>query len=227
MLRQYGEEPHASALPAPFVAAERRGELVRYGRSRRRRHPRRRPQRRAIILPRGRSRRLRIAVNGELGDPRAISPRCLSLASTRRSPRGAGLSFAGRPTRQTSVPLVGPLLLLSTLDARLSLRLVSEGYVAHVAPASAQRSGSGTQSACAQRPLARGREVGGMKIRRWTLARPSRAAVAWVAALTGAGALQVWLHLAGHRDRLSAECAAQAHRAAAAERASSRSSSPR
>jgi cell division protein FtsL len=34
-----------------------------------------------------------------------------------------------------------------------------------------------------------------MKLRRWTLARPSRVAVAWVAALTGAGALQVWLHL--------------------------------
>ena len=34
-----------------------------------------------------------------------------------------------------------------------------------------------------------------MKIRRLTLPRPSRAAVAWVAALTGAGALQVWLHL--------------------------------
>jgi len=34
-----------------------------------------------------------------------------------------------------------------------------------------------------------------MRIRPWTLARPSRVAVAWVAALTGAGALQVWLHL--------------------------------
>lgn len=56
-----------------------------------------------------------------------------------------------------------------------------------------------------------------MKIRRWTFARPSRVAVAWVAALTGAGALQVWLHLqttevgyqlsALHKliDRLSAE----------------------
>lgn len=34
-----------------------------------------------------------------------------------------------------------------------------------------------------------------MKIRRWTLVRPSRIAVAWVAGLTAAGALEVWLHL--------------------------------
>ncbi len=34
-----------------------------------------------------------------------------------------------------------------------------------------------------------------MKIRRWKLVRPSRIAVAWVAGLTVAGALQVWLHL--------------------------------
>jgi len=56
-----------------------------------------------------------------------------------------------------------------------------------------------------------------MKLRRWNLVRPSRVVVAWVAALTVAGALEVWLHLqttelgyelsALHRlvDRLSAE----------------------
>jgi hypothetical protein len=56
-----------------------------------------------------------------------------------------------------------------------------------------------------------------MKIRHWKLVRPSRVVVAWVAALTVAGALEVWLHLqttelgyelsALHRliDRLGAE----------------------
>jgi hypothetical protein len=34
-----------------------------------------------------------------------------------------------------------------------------------------------------------------MKIRPWRLVRPSRAVVIWVALLTAAGALQVWLHL--------------------------------
>jgi cell division protein FtsL len=34
-----------------------------------------------------------------------------------------------------------------------------------------------------------------MKIRRWKIGRPSRIAVAWVAALTAVSALQVWLHL--------------------------------
>ncbi len=34
-----------------------------------------------------------------------------------------------------------------------------------------------------------------MKLRSWTRLRPSRVAVAWVAALTAAGALVVWLHL--------------------------------
>jgi cell division protein FtsL len=34
-----------------------------------------------------------------------------------------------------------------------------------------------------------------MKIRSWRLVRPSRAVVIWVALLTAAGALQVWLHL--------------------------------
>ena len=34
-----------------------------------------------------------------------------------------------------------------------------------------------------------------MKLRRLKLVRPSRAVVAWVAALTVAGALEVWLHL--------------------------------
>jgi hypothetical protein len=34
-----------------------------------------------------------------------------------------------------------------------------------------------------------------MNLRHWTFARPPRIAVAWVAALMGAGALQVWLHL--------------------------------
>lgn len=34
-----------------------------------------------------------------------------------------------------------------------------------------------------------------MRLRPLTFARPSRVAVAWVAALMGAGALQVWLHL--------------------------------
>lgn len=34
-----------------------------------------------------------------------------------------------------------------------------------------------------------------MKARRWSIGRPSRVAVAWVAALTAAGALEVWLHL--------------------------------
>ncbi|MBI2962697.1 MAG: cell division protein FtsL [Deltaproteobacteria bacterium] len=34
-----------------------------------------------------------------------------------------------------------------------------------------------------------------MKLRRWAQLRPSRVALAWVAALTAAGALVVWLHL--------------------------------
>jgi hypothetical protein len=34
-----------------------------------------------------------------------------------------------------------------------------------------------------------------VKLQHWTFARPSRVALAWVAALMGAGALQVWLHL--------------------------------
>jgi hypothetical protein len=34
-----------------------------------------------------------------------------------------------------------------------------------------------------------------VKLRRLKLVRPSRAVVAWVAALTVAGALEVWLHL--------------------------------
>jgi hypothetical protein len=34
-----------------------------------------------------------------------------------------------------------------------------------------------------------------MKLRRWKIVRPSRAVVAWVGALTIAGALEVWLHL--------------------------------
>jgi cell division protein FtsL len=34
-----------------------------------------------------------------------------------------------------------------------------------------------------------------MRIRRWKLVRPSRIVVAWVAGLTAAGALAVWLHL--------------------------------
>ena len=34
-----------------------------------------------------------------------------------------------------------------------------------------------------------------MKLRRLKLVRPSRVVVAWVAALTVAGALEVWLHL--------------------------------
>jgi cell division protein FtsL len=34
-----------------------------------------------------------------------------------------------------------------------------------------------------------------VKLRHWTFARPSRVAVAWVTALMGAAALQVWLHL--------------------------------
>jgi cell division protein FtsL len=34
-----------------------------------------------------------------------------------------------------------------------------------------------------------------MSARRWKLVRPSRVVVAWVTALTAAGALEVWLHL--------------------------------
>jgi hypothetical protein len=34
-----------------------------------------------------------------------------------------------------------------------------------------------------------------MRARRWKVVRPSRIAVAWVATLTAAGALEVWLHL--------------------------------
>jgi cell division protein FtsB len=34
-----------------------------------------------------------------------------------------------------------------------------------------------------------------VKLRNWRSLRPSRGAVAWVAVLTAAGALEVWLHL--------------------------------
>ena len=34
-----------------------------------------------------------------------------------------------------------------------------------------------------------------MRLRRWKIVRPSRLFVAWVGALTAAGALEVWLHL--------------------------------
>src|SRR5207253_8534858 len=51
------------------------------------------------------------------------------------------------------------------------------------------------QSARAERAPACGREARRMKARRWKLARPSRVGVAWLAALSVVGALEVWLHL--------------------------------